>query len=227
MIYKYMVFITTLILLALFHAGEARATFSDTDPDEPGRQTASWPEPTQIMVFIPPALTGDDRMNFEMGINTLLACLSKITVQFKDGDPPDSAENFVDVNITDLTTPPFAVTTMSTFTLDGQNHGKIESGKIDIDPDALGNAIFMKNIGAHEFGHALGLDDDPRQGGLRTNMMDANFKPSDPFLGPSERDKKMLREHYMVVPEPSSFILMSLGTAGLLCRGLLRRKRSR
>ena len=171
-------------------------------------------------------------MNFEMGINAVVNCLTNITVQFKNGEPPQNAQNAVDVNVMNLNPPPFGVTTTAPFFQTGQNHGTIDGSTIDIDPTALGHSAvapsFMKNLGAHEFGHALGLDEDPRQGGARTNVMDPDFNlirnarqevtGADPFVGLSARDKMMLRAHYAVVPEPAGLLLWGAATIGMLAR---------
>jgi hypothetical protein len=167
------------------------------------------------MIFIPAELAGADRMNFEMGINSVVACLRRIMVQYKDGDPPQDATNFIDVNIADINPPPYGVTAAAPFFPTGQNHGMLDSATTTIDTSALGSANFMKNLGAHEFGHALGLDDDPRQGGVRTNVMDADFNRDDPFVGVSARDKMMLMMHYRVVPEPAGLVIWA-GTAIVL-----------
>jgi hypothetical protein len=173
------------------------------------------------MVFIPAALAGDDRMNFEMGINSVVACLRRIMVQFKNGDPPDGTTNFIDINIANTNPPPFGVTAAAPFFPAGQNHGMLDSATITIDPTALGSASFMKNLGAHEFGHALGLEEDPRQGDGRTNVMDPDFNRNDGFVGLSARDKMMLMMHYQVVPEPSALVIW----AAFLSIWSLRRRR--
>lgn len=201
---------------ALGLAAGARGNLIDYNPTTDGAQTASWPEPAMIMVFIPTNLAGADRMNFEMGINSVVECLRRVTVQFKDGEPPDGAMNFIDVNVANTNPPPFGVTAAAPFFPTGQNHGMLDSATITIDPTALGSANFMKNLAAHEFGHALGLEDDPRAGGARMNVMDADFNPDDPFIGLSARDKMMLMMHYQVVPEPSGLVLVWWGTAAIM-----------
>jgi hypothetical protein len=209
------------LFATLVVGGGARAGFIDFDDQLPGAQTASWPEPTAIMVFIPAGLNGANRMNFEMGINALVMCLKKITVQFKDGEPPTGAMNAVDVNLKNMNPPPFGLTQPAAVHQPGQNHGTITGATMDIDPMSLTQgANFMKNLGAHEFGHALGLEEDPRQSGQRTNVMDPDFNMNDPFVAPSKRDKMMLMEHYAVVPEPGSLPLAWMGfTAALMCAG--------
>ncbi|MEW4486961.1 PEP-CTERM sorting domain-containing protein [Thalassoglobus sp. JC818] len=216
------------LLLLLFFNSQATANFIDAVPARPGVQSYSWSEPTTIMIFIPAGLAGADRMNFEMGINSVASMLPKITVQFKNGEPPAGATNYVDVDIKPMNTDAggfgggFVPDPFPT----GMDHVNITEGFIEIFGGSLGHSAvaptFMKNLGAHEFGHVLGLDDDPRASGMRMNVMDPDFNliddgmgtviRADPFVGLSKRDKMMLSSHYMVsVPEPSTWILSGLG----------------
>ena len=211
----------------------ARGGFIDVVPDRDGVQSVSWAEPSAIMVFIPAQLAGADRMNFEMGIRAVVECLRNITVQFKDGDPPNDAVDFIDVNIENGTPPPYGQG--GPFVPDpypaNQNHVHVNGGQIDIDAGALGHAAvaasMMKNLGAHEFAHALGLDHDPTPTGPRQNVMDPNFNlifditntmvvGASPFVDLSASDKMMLREHYRVVPEPVGGMLFALGLVGMI-----------
>lgn len=215
------------------------AGFIDVDDDKDLIQTVSWPEPSTIMIFIPAAIEGSNRMNFEMGIQAMADVLPKITVQFKDGEHPAGATNFVQVIIDNmLGAPPYGSGGPTDIPVPfpmGQNHTQTTEGAINIHPEALGDpallASLLKNLGAHEFGHVLGLDDDPRQGEMRVNVMDADFNlitdgigdvtGADPFVGPSQRDLMMLSEHYFI-PVPSA---AGIGMIGLCAVGLLRRKR--
>jgi hypothetical protein len=202
-----------------------QAGFVDFNPDPNVTQTASWPQPSKIKIFIPPELAGDNRMNFEMGINAIVDCLTQITVNYENGNPPSGATNAIDVNIVPMVSnggelglaEPGAV-----FDPPDEPHGEIDGGTISIDDDALGNSNLLKNLGAHEFGHMLGLDDTPRTMGPRTNVMDPDFNASSPFVGLSAGEKTMLMQHYTVVPEPLA------GAAGLLlCPALAARRRPR
>ncbi|TWT46380.1 hypothetical protein KOR42_43570 [Thalassoglobus neptunius] len=219
--------------LPLFMNAQATANFIDAVPARPGTQSYSWSEPTTIMIFIPSGLTGADRMNFEMGINSVASMLPKITVQFKNGEPPAGTTNYVDVDIKPMETDPggFGGGFVPDPFPSGMDHVNITEGFIEISGGSLGHSAvaptFMKNLGAHEFGHVLGLDDDPRSSGMRMNVMDPDFNliddgmgtviRADPFVGLSKRDKMMLSSHYMIsVPEPSTWILASLGFVSLL-----------
>ena len=153
-------------------------------------------------------MTGTDRMNFEMGINAVADCLPKVQVQFKDGEPPEGSTLYVDINLGTLGKPPYGEAVPGADFPDGADHGTIDQATITIDPESLGHANFMKNLGAHEFGHALGLDEDPRRDGERVNVMDPDFNVNTPFIGLSQRDKMMLMEHYMVVPELAVMVLL-------------------
>ena len=97
----------------------------------------------------------------------------------------------------------------------------------------------MQNLGAHELGHVLGLDEDLPDGwddeedpAPRTNMMDPRFFltdnglgdfTADPFIKPTQEDKMMLRLAYNnVIPIPATLWLFGSGL-GLL--GFMRRKK--
>ncbi len=185
-------------------------TDSQGNPQLPA-QTASWPEPSTIMLFIPTGLAGDDRMNFKMGIRAWDDLLPKITVQFKDDqEPPDNATNFVNIDLVDTLPGDLRGNTLTSPLFDPPDaaHGVIDSSTIQILNSALGNANLMKNLATHEFGHVLGLDEDPTRGpgNERIHAMDPGFTPSSGYVAPSERDKMMARAHYMVIPTPTAAI---------------------
>lgn len=201
----------------------AAASFLDADPDTPGLQTASWPEPSTIKVYIPVGLVGEDRVNFEMGIRIWDACLPNIVVEFEYGEPPGDTGVDVDLSppgsLVEGGTRRFGVTSPDSTGPDGAPHRTIVGGLMRIDTDALGNAIFMQNLGAHEFGHALGLDEYMRlPGTMRTTVMDPEFDMTSPFIGLSATDKMMIGEHYSVrTPEAGSqWGLLAFGAFGLI-----------
>ncbi|MEQ9461907.1 MAG: hypothetical protein RIG82_13245 [Phycisphaeraceae bacterium] len=227
----------TAMLLCLTSA--AHANFIDADPRD-GVQSYGWKLPKTITVFIPGTIAGDDRTNFEMGINSWINCLPGLKIVFKDGEPTIDAECYVDVDVTS-DNPPFPDDAPPPYGTGGgfvpdpyptdKDHVFITEGFIAIHPDAIGHSAvaptFMKNLGAHEFGHVLGLDDDPRTSGDRKNVMDPDFKliddgmgtitRADPFVSPSERDKMMLSKNY-TVPMPNAL-------AGLTLLGLITLRR--
>ncbi len=185
--------------IGLINIQPAQAGFIDFGDGD----TGSWKEPSKITIYIPNGLAGNDRMNFEMGINSWVDMLPKISVMYMDGMHPDTVtENFIDVKLVDNLPggngTESGLTVPNVFIPDGQTHGMITDATINILNSALGKPNFLKNLGAHEFGHALGLDDDPRNQGARVNVMDAMFTENDPFIAPTKRDKMMADEHYMV-----------------------------
>ena len=199
------------------------ANFLDADPNRDGIQSVGWPANTTITVYIPAQIAGRDKDKFKMGIQAMADVIPGITVAFADGDPPMGATNFVDVDVTDFANPPYGQagpSFPSPYPAD-KDHVTTNSGKIEIDKDALGHPAeacdFMKNLGAHEFGHVLGLDDDRRASGDRVDAMDPDFNltfdrtdptqvtGADPFVSPSFDDRQMLRAHYTVNTGPEEF----------------------
>lgn len=188
----------SLITLLSTLSFNAVAGFIDVDDTMAGDQTVSWDPSKVIMIFIPPQMMGTDRNLFQMGIEDFVSMFD-LQVEFKIGEPPASSNQYVDVNIAQVLGGelgqggPF----VSPFPAN-VNHMIVDSGIINIDPSALGMAgtMLMKNLGAHEFGHVLGLDDDNRNGGNRVNVMDPDFDKDDPYLMLSARDKMMMAEHY-------------------------------
>ena len=224
--------VLTAAALIGFGAHPASGSFIDADPNKDGDQSASWPEgtvenPKIITVYIPEQLADVNRMKFEMGITSMTAVLPKIGVEFKKGEPPKDAECFVDVDVSamGLGGPPWG---FGGFPIDpfpkGIDHMMITEGVIQIHPTALSmpNLLgdLMKNLGAHEFGHVLGLAEDPRAMGDRANVMDPDFPiienpegaitGADAFVGPSARDIMMLSEHYMTVPGPGGLVVLGV-----------------
>ncbi len=160
------------------------AGLSDLDNDpKNGAQTATWGKNSVITIYIPADMPAGDRANFEAGITCVVNKLAPLTVVFKTGEPPPDANDFVDVNII---TPPGKVPPYANSgpvvpdVFPANNHFTTHSGVMDIDPQALGHSDgfgnFMKNLGAHEFGHVLGLDDTKRTSGDRVLMMDPDFE---------------------------------------------------
>lgn len=223
-------------LLAASFSATAGTGFTDQSPD-PGVQDATWPEPSVITVYIPKELTGADRINFEMGIQIWLRCLPKISVKFVDGEPPGLLG--VDVTICPpgtvlvngvprpgATDPRAGGPSHPPTTPGGPTHYTMKGAQIKLDSDDLGNPDFMKNLGAHEFGHALGLDDndDRPAGANRSNVMDSQFDSSDPFVSPSQEEMKALETYYTVVCVPetgpllSGSLIFGMGVAAFISR---------
>jgi hypothetical protein len=219
-------------LLVLLGAGPARAGFTDVDPDTPGIQSGSWTEPAKITVYIPAGLAGADRMMFQMGVSSWDPCLTMVMICFADGDPPAGAVNPVTVRLVpagSLMGGRLGEAEISVTIPDGMNHGPIDSATISIDMGALGHGNLMKNLGAHEFGHALGLDDVPHPATGRVDVMDPEFDQTSPFLMPTAADKMMLAEFYAVapaaIPVPSTLSLLGAGLLAAAGTGLGRRAR--
>lgn len=199
-----------LAILLFGSDGSARAGFVRVN----GKDT-HWVTPVTIMVFTD-GLMGADLDNFEMGINSWFGLVGDVTVQFKPGNPPPNTPNAVSITLVAPNTlrNPAGMRVFSETTTavnETANDALITGADISIDRDALGMDIFMKNLGAHEFGHVFGLDENPRTSGNRVNVMDPDFTKNDPFLSPSLMDYDMLKTHYLITPEPSSVVSAGLG----------------
>ncbi|WP_428389545.1 hypothetical protein [Mucisphaera sp.] len=231
------------LLVVGMSGSEGWANFIDVVDTRDGVQSYGWELPKTITVYIPNEIAGGDKDNFKMGVSAWVACLPGLTIEYKDGEPEAGADCFVDINVTSAD-PPFPAGSPPPYAIGGgfvpdpypadKDHVFIDEGVISIHPDALGHSgvagSFMKNLGAHEFGHILGLDDDRRTEGDRKHVMDPDFRliddgmgnviRADPFLSPSARDKMMLSKHYTVVPTPSGLAgLVLLGLVGMSRRG--------
>lgn len=94
------------------------------------------------------------------------------------------------------------------------NHGEIDRGFIQI-LDTASGIDYLRNIGAHEFGHILGLADvdvtDPR-----TEVMDNVLNGK--YIAPTPGNSYIYEHYTVTIPEPTTLILIGLG-------GVLLRKR--
>jgi hypothetical protein len=161
-------------------------------------QSVSWPQPSQLNVYIPAGLTGAARAAFEDGVRAWTNQMNQITVQFHTGEPPANATNVVDVNITAPANPLPPVNERNYTSTGGpvnpgvpvgQNHSSnVHRGQIDIPMEILMLLAppvnqqwlrdMMRNVGTHEFGHVLGMDHCTTSGDDRVNAMDPRFGPS-------------------------------------------------
>ena len=203
------------VLAAAACAAPSLASFTDFDPNTPGIQSGSWTEPRKLWVTIPAGMAGNDRMMFEMGVSSWDTCLTRIEICFRnpgDAQPP-AMDGIISVMLVAAGSLPNGVqgsTGVGVNTPANNGHGPITDAMIEIDMGALGLGNLLKNLGAHEFGHALGLDDVPHPATGRVDVMDPNFNQNSPFIAPTQADKMMLMEHY-TVPTPTGAALLVLG----------------
>jgi len=126
---------------------------------------------TVITVYIPPDPTGGGR---ESAVAAGILAWNKerpLPIQVKSGNEPAGATNAVQVNWTAPTTGT-ELGEATVETMEGTNGNTTVGGTIDIDPSTTDvNKTMAKNLGIHEMGHILGLDDTPNTG----NAMDPNF----------------------------------------------------
>jgi len=200
----------------------AKANWTDFFPDEEGKQDASWPEPAKITIYTD-ELTGDDLNNFKEGVKVWTDLLTDVSVEYKSGDRPAGGKG---VQISKVEPGSLGSdmgrATASAYFPPKSSHGNIDSGTIEIDKAALGKSKLMKNLGAHEFGHILGLGHHSTPGG-RTNVMNPDFDENDPFIKPGPEDRSQLDDYYKVIPVPGAFVLGLLGVGTTVW---LRRDRS-
>ncbi len=85
----------------------------------------------------------------------------------------------------------------------------------------------MKNLGTHEFGHILGLDDwveikDPIPNGYtRLYAMDPNFSKGDSYTKPTDKEWSAMKKHY-TVPKPATIYLFSIAFIALTVFKIIR-----
>jgi hypothetical protein len=163
--------------------------------------TIHWPKNTVIHVYIPPDPDGRDRhialregilaWNAEPGLRD-----RGIRIEVHEGTPPSGATNTVEVS---WAAPGSLGTTL------GQggpvytpaSSGNIASGgSIAIDRNTTEvDRQMARNLGIHEMGHVLGLDDEPSPGAA----MYPHFSKAD-VVSVSERDRRELEAVFAGIP---------------------------
>jgi len=179
--------------------------------------------PTTINIYITPGVLSDDDVSaFTQGINIWDQFLPGINVNVTVGKPPKDTDNLVivsfDKNLLE-NTGKWGEALPSYWTPDplppSGSTLEITDGQIILDSDAAGNSSLLQNLGSHEFGHILGLDDEERSGGI----MDPYFTENSPVRSMNNKDRAEIDILYAVVPEPSTLLLLCFGLAGLASLG--------
>lgn len=206
----------------LVAAASAHAGWSDFNTEVAGTQDASWPEPASGPVVIKiytDAFTEPALEYFKIGVRAWTRQLPKVTVEYVEGDRPDGVKTGIQMTKVppgSLGSPTKARASIAFPVFpDGSSHGNIFGGEIEIETDELGKPEVMQNIGVHEFGHLLGLDDNSRTSGDRINAMDPDFNDDSLYLPPSSDEITLIAKYY-TIPEPATLCLLGLG--GLLLR---------
>ncbi|MCK4874150.1 MAG: hypothetical protein KAS72_15615 [Phycisphaerales bacterium] len=231
------------VITCLVASTAAQAGWSDGDDDSeghegrPGVQPATWPEPSTLTVYTD-GLAGTDKAKFMEGIRAWTDRMDKITLVFKNGDPPDDLTEeqkkfIVKVEQTDDRPGPNGEVSLTTYGTyfppvnpptdppTYEEHGIIVGPvtiKIWKELVGHGHNNMMKNLGTHEFGHALGLDDsaefqDPvPEGYNRNGAMDPSFNTDSPYKKPTAAEWNLLDQYYDV-PEPGPVCLLLLAAA--------------
>lgn len=208
-------------VFVLVAAASAHAGWSDFNTEVAGTQDASWPEPASGPVVIKiytDAFTEPALEYFKIGVRAWTRQLPKVTVEYVEGDRPDGVKTGVQMTKVppgSLGSPRKAEAIISAVIPNDNSHGIIDGGEIKIETDELDKPEVMQNIGVHEFGHILGLDDNSRTSGDRINAMDPDFNDDSLYLPPSS-DEITLIDQYYTIPEPATLCLLGLG--GLLLR---------
>ena len=166
-----------------------------------------WPRGTTIHVYISnDARSADLRAGIERW-SSLLADRG-LTIDVQQGPVPAGAINAVGVNFVDpssLATGNRAETRPqgSTATRNGQpTVGPLTGGTINVGNDVTGSD-FLRNLAQHEFGHALGLADEPTQVGQPHNVMDHNVDSTGTTTF-TDKDKQEIGSVYASVQLPTA-----------------------
>jgi hypothetical protein len=161
-------------------------------------------------------------MHFTQGVNVWDQFLTNIEVNVTVGTPPSGIDNVVIVSFdgnllensgnwgtggAEYFAPEPLPPSGSTLEITG--------GQIILDSDAAGNSNLLENLGAHEFGHVLGLEDDIGSGGI----MDPDFNESSPVRNMNNTDRSEIDMLYTVIPEPSTLFLLGFGLLGIVGSG--------
>jgi hypothetical protein len=160
----------------------ASATAASATPlrDKENKGVIRWPDNTTITVYVP---ADPDGLGREAGLKAGIldwndsAGLKNrgITIEVKDGAPPPGATNAVTTEWVDSLPGDKAGFAGPGYT-QGATDNVADSGSMKISRDAtLVDDNMAKNLGIHEMGHVLGLDDEP---GKKT-AMDPNFTKND------------------------------------------------
>lgn len=205
-----------------------------------------WGEGSTVTIYLD-GLTGDAATSFKAGVQSWADRLSKITVRFEPGYAADPSTVGV-VQVRSVSTGDARLHDSLGYTTltEDADTSQIENGEIFIDSQALGQSSAMKNLGAHEFGHVLGLDDLPSQD-PRSRVMDPGFQltyspdgstvtGATPYVPPGAQDWTLLQQRYALspltpppgpvtdAPEPEAWLL---ALTGMLVVGAWGRGRQR
>jgi hypothetical protein len=164
------------------------------DPNNPGRTirrvipgTATWANGTTINVFVnnDPQQGGIRHERIREGIQRWAneAQNRGITINVQTGTPPQGTQNVVEVRWVAPNSLPrdaqgnrqdAVADTDADVVTNGNGNQRMDGitgGRILIESDTTGDD-FLRNLGMHEFGHSLGLADEPTQAGQPHNAMD-------------------------------------------------------
>lgn len=161
--------------------------------------TPRWPDSTTIHIYIP-EMPDDEHAadSVRAGIQRWAGMLAAkgIKLEFHMGQSaPPGATNAVDVQWV----PPGTLGGRDALASPQADPSgtRIVGGTIQIEvpPDGWPSDFYLPNTGIHEFGHILGLDEDPTEPGQTHNAMDPAI-PDTPSEGFSGRDSAEVRSLY-------------------------------